>query len=217
MGMGHSNNRSMKKILLVGGTGGIGTELAKLVDKEEYKGVVTSSKDYDVTGVYPFPADLGDADIVVSLAGLTQNNLLSEFYPRTRHTIDVNCLGAVTVLGDFLPLMIKREYGRIIFISSIYSTMGIKGQGVYSASKAFVDRLVKTAAIENAAYGITVNSIQLGFTGIGMGKMDEPDRGLNKVGLLRYCTIEELWQTIKFIIDTEYITGQNIRLDGGVK
>jgi NAD(P)-dependent dehydrogenase (short-subunit alcohol dehydrogenase family) len=160
---------------------------------------------------------LGNADIVVSLAGMTQNNLLSEFYPRTRHTIDVNCLGAVTVLGDFLPHMIQRGYGRIIFISSIYSTMAVRGQGVYSASKAFIDRLVKTAAIENATYGITVNSIQLGFTGIGMGKMDEPERGLNKVGLLRYCTIEELWQTIRFIIETEYITGQNIRLDGGMK
>jgi len=53
--------------------------------------------------------------------------------------------------------------------------------------------------------------------GIGMGKMEEPEKGLSKVGLMRYCTVDELWQTIKFIIDTEYITGQNIRLDGGVK
>lgn len=207
----------MKKIVLVGGTGAVGQELLKCIDTKKYSVRRTSSKDYDVTGVYPFPEELKDVDIVVNLAAVTQNNLLSEFYHRSRHTIEVNCLGAVTVLGDFLPHMIKRGYGRIILMSSIYSTMSIEGQGVYSASKAFVDRLVKTAAIENSYHHVTVNSIQLGFTGIGMGDMVEPERALKKIALRRMCSIEELWQTIEFIINTEYITGQNIRLDGGIK
>jgi NAD(P)-dependent dehydrogenase (short-subunit alcohol dehydrogenase family) len=115
--------------------------------------------------------------------------------------------------------MKKRGYGRIIMMSSIYSAINIKGQGVYSASKAFVDKLVQVASLENAKYGVTVNSIQLGYTGIGMGELskDKVDVAKNKTSLKRLCTIQELWQTIEFIINTEYITGQNIKLDGGIK
>jgi NAD(P)-dependent dehydrogenase (short-subunit alcohol dehydrogenase family) len=42
-------------------------------------------------------------------------------------------------------------------------------------------------------------------------------RQINKPALKRFCTIEEIYNAIKFIIDTEYYTGQNLRLDGGIK
>jgi NAD(P)-dependent dehydrogenase (short-subunit alcohol dehydrogenase family) len=78
---------------------------------------------------------------------------------------------------------------------------------------------VKIAAIENAQYGITVNSIQLGYTGIGMGKLTDEayEKAKNKSAMKRFCTMWELYKTIDYIIETEYLTGQNIRLDGGIR
>ena len=112
--------------------------------------------------------------------------------------------------------MRSKNFGRIIFMSSVFSEINVKGYGAYSASKAFVDKLVKIAALENAQYGITVNSIQLGYTGIGMGE-NTPDLAKQRIALKRFVTMQELFNTIEYIIKTEYLTGQNIRLCGGVK
>lgn len=196
----------MKRLLLIGGTGGIGRELVKEITG--YEVIVAGSRDYDVTGCFGVN-QYSDIDIVVSLAGVTQDGEVNVFNRCTRNTIMVNCFGAVNVITDFPTAE------RIIFISSIYSTTVVPGQGVYGACKAFMDRLVKNAAIENPA--CTYNTIQLGYMGIGMGEMEHPERALNKVAKKRFCTIKELWRAIDFLINNEYISGQNIRLDGGMR
>lgn len=213
MDLGHSSSRTMKKMLLIGGSGGVGSALYGIINTDKYKLLSFSSKEYDVVN----PTYQWDADIVIVLSGVTVNGLLKDINAQIAKIIDVNCLGAVNVLQTFLPGMICRNYGRIIFVSSIYSTTVVSGQGVYSATKAFVDRLVKNAAYENAQYGITVNSIQLGYMGLGMGKTDDIDKAISKTAMKRLCTIEELFRAIEFIIDTEYFTGQNLRLDGFVR
>jgi len=212
---------NMKKLLLIGGSGGIGSELIKIIDRQKYEVFSTNSKNYDVTGVWGFPSHkYSDMDIVVNLSGKIQNSLLSVSNMHSRLTIEANCYGAVNILKDFLPHMIERKYGRIIMMSSIFSEINVVEMGVYSATKAFVDKLVKIAAIENAQHGITINSIQLGYTEFGMGLKTTPeniDKARNKSALKRFCTIQELYNTIEYIINTEYLTGENIKLGGGLK
>lgn len=206
-------------MLLIGGSGAIGQRLKLCFNPNKYDVFAINSKQYDVTGAFPYRDMYEDVDIIVNLSGVTQNGLLSDFNRNSRNTIITNCFGAVNILSDFLPAMIKKKYGRIIMVTSVFSEINIVEQGVYSASKAFVDKLVKIAAIENAQYKITVNSIQLGYTGIGMGQPKDIDleRARNKPALKRFCSMEELYKTIDYIIETEYLTGQNIRLDGGIK
>jgi 3-oxoacyl-[acyl-carrier protein] reductase len=198
------------KTLLIGGTGAIG------------QGLIPYFKDYEVCDSKQFPLPtlpypfIYDADVVINLAALYTDCELSKFNIVNKKLILVNCLGAVNILAAFLPRMKERGYGRIIMMSSIYSHFNVRGQGVYSASKAFVDKLVNIAALENAEFGITVNSIQLGYTGVGMGELNL-ERTRNKPALKRFVTMDEIYNTIDYIIKTEYITGQNIRLDGGVK
>lgn len=205
----------MKKILLIGGTGAIGKELNKLLNYDHYSVLTCSSETYPLPNV----KESYDCDIVINLAGLSLLSDLSEYHLLSKKLIEVNCLGAVNILASCLPGMRERKYGRIIFMSSVCSEINLPLHGVYSASKAFIDKLVKIAAIENAIHGITVNSIQLGYTGIGMGRNNEAEmeRMKNKPSLKRFCRIEELYQTIEFIINTEYYTGQNLRLDGGIR
>jgi NAD(P)-dependent dehydrogenase (short-subunit alcohol dehydrogenase family) len=202
------------KVLLIGGSGEIGQALIDLFDIQKYKVYWCDSKEFPLpmAGSRMFPWT--NIDIVINLAAVMPKNS-TQF----KKAILVNCLGAADILEIFLPFMRTHGYGRIIMMSSIFSKINVPGQGVYSASKAFVDKLVKIAAIENAQYGVTINSIQLGYTGIGMGEPLESDynKAKNKPAMKRFCTMEELYRTIDYIIDTEYLTGQNIALEGGIR
>jgi len=205
----------MRKMLLIGGSGAIGRVLSDGWDKYD----IESLSSQDLTLPHIPQMFNWDADIVVSLAGLSILNELHNYDKRSEDVISVNCLGSVNILNVFLPRMRLCGFGRLIILSSVCSDITLPSHGVYSASKAFIDRLVKIAAIENAEYGITVNSIQLGYMGIGMGAETEESllKSKNKPALKRFCKIEELRNTINFIVETEYYTGQNLRLDGGIR
>ena len=205
----------MRKILMVGGSSKVARALFPVLwDKYPHIFAVNSAE-FDLPEI-SYGNDYNYMDIVINFAAITTDHELYYGSLLDERIIDVNCLGAVRVLNYFLPHMRNRKFGRIIMMSSVYSAINVKGQGVYSASKAFVDKLVKIAALENAEYGITVNSIQLGYTGMGMGKttQENKDKALAKVGMKRFVTMQELYNTIDYIINTEYLTGQNIRLDG---
>jgi short-subunit dehydrogenase len=200
----------MKETLLIGGSGSVGTALYPYM--KDYNAYVVGSKQFNVMQ----PHTWRDMDIVIYLAGISLLNELSKPHLLNKKVIEVNCMGVVNVLAHFIPEMQKRKYGRIIVISSVCSVINLPYHGVYSASKAFVDKLVKIAAIENAQYGITVNTIQLGYTGIGMSEStsENMERQKNKSALKRFVTMQELYNTIDYIIKTEAITGQNINLSG---
>lgn len=197
-------------IIFIGGTSAIGQSLRDYFPNA----VFLSSKDYNVLNLQNY-----NTDVAVNLSGISQLNDLSEWNQKTIYTIQVNALGAVAILASFLPQMREKRFGRIIFMSSVCSVINLPGHGVYSATKAFVDKLVRIAAIENGKYGITVNSIQLGYTGIGMSENTPAnmERQKQKSALGRFCQPEEIANTIKFIIDNEFVNGTNIRLDGGMR
>jgi 3-oxoacyl-[acyl-carrier protein] reductase len=82
-----------------------------------------------------------------------------------------------------------------------------------------VDRLVSTANKENIKYGITCNTIQLGYWDGGMAYRVEQkyqDMAKEKIGLKRFGNMNELYNTIDFIIENEYICGTNLKIDGGL-
>ena len=85
--------------------------------------------------------------------------------------------------------------------------------------KSFLDRFVSNANKENVRKGVTCNSIQLGYWDGGMF-YDVPEdlqqRAINKIGLQRCGQMEELVRTINFIVDTEYVSGTNLKIDGGM-
>jgi 3-oxoacyl-[acyl-carrier protein] reductase len=131
----------------------------------------------------------------------------------------VNILGNVNLLSCALPNMRNNNYGRIILISSVLVEKVTNGTSIYSASKAFIDNLVKTASSENISKGVSCNSLQLGYFDGGMAhRLPEnfAEKIKSEIGLKRFGHIEELSNVIEFIIDTEYLTGQNINISGGL-
>ena len=124
------------------------------------------------------------------------------------------------VIRELLPIMRKEGYGRIINFSSVVAVFPTPGVSAYAASKAGLIGLTKSLAVENAAKGITVNAINLGYASIGMGVEEVPlayqEKIKNDIPQGRFCSPEEIYNTVKFLIDTEYITGADININGGM-
>jgi acetoacetyl-CoA reductase/3-oxoacyl-[acyl-carrier protein] reductase len=133
------------------------------------------------------------------------------------HTNLNACYFGVTAI---MPLMIERNYGRIINISSFVGQAGNFGQANYAASKGGIIAFTKTAAMEVARNNITVNSLAPGFTLTDMlSKVPEPVQKqiLSRIPLGRFGKPEEIAKAVLFLAaDGDYITGQQININGGV-
>jgi NAD(P)-dependent dehydrogenase (short-subunit alcohol dehydrogenase family) len=211
----------VKTIVLFGGSGGLGTELTPLLS-EKYQVISLSSNDVNIKSGADVNAFFVEtrADIVINLAGYNVDGFAHKLKTDDiDDMIDTNIKGSVNIVRGTLPQMRSSLYGRIILISSVLAEKVVPATSLYSGSKAFIDNLVKTVSAENIGKGITCNSIQLGYFDAGMchrlpEKFVEPIK--QSIGLKRWGTIKELHQTIEYLIDTEYITGQNINISGGV-
>jgi len=214
----------MKKLILFGGTGGLGQKLIPFLEKK-YDVTAVGSKDVDITSfseVQKYFSD-NEFDIVLNMSGSKYDVFLSKIKDSDQEDInkmiDVNIKGNINIVSSCLPKMIEKKYGRIISISSVFSELNVPKNSIYCASKAFVDRFISNANKENVKFGITCNTIQLGYWDGGMCyRVDEKyqEMAKEKIGLKRWGKIEELHNTIDFIIENEYVSGTNLRIDGGL-
>jgi 3-oxoacyl-[acyl-carrier protein] reductase len=105
----------------------------------------------------------GRIDVLVNNAGITRDSLFHQMtIEEWTQVIDVNLNGGFHITQFCQTEMVKRGYGRIIFISS-RSALGNRGQANYAASKAAVQGLTKSLALELGKFGITVNAVAPGF------------------------------------------------------
>jgi NADP-dependent 3-hydroxy acid dehydrogenase YdfG len=214
----------MKKIVVFGGTGGVGQKLIPLLE-QKYQVTALGSKDVDVTSfekVKNFFAE-NEFDLVLNMSGLKYDVFLSKINEEDQKPIndmiDVNIKGNINIISTCLPKMIEKKYGRIISVSSVFSELNVPKNSIYCATKAFVDRFISNANKENIKYGITCNSIQLGYWDGGMcHRVEEKyqEMAKEKIGLKRWGSIEELYNTVNYIVDNEYVCGVNLRIDGGL-
>jgi NAD(P)-dependent dehydrogenase (short-subunit alcohol dehydrogenase family) len=214
----------MKKIFILGGTGGLGREIARLL-QEKYDVHKVGSK-LDITDFQALQRwfHVNEYDIVINLSGYNYDNLIHKYDEdsiyEAEKIIRINSFGNINLLASCLPQMRKNGYGRLILVSSVLATKPVIGTGVYSASKAFIDNLVKTTALENATKGITCNSIQLGYFDAGMAhripeKFQEQIK--QTIPAKRFGKIEELYNTIEFLINTEYVNGTSLKINGALE
>lgn len=214
----------MKKIVVFGGTGGVGQKLIPFLE-QKYQVTALGSKNVDVTSFEELKNFFTDHefDIVLNMSGLKYDVFLSKISEEDQKSIndmiDVNIKGNINIVSTCLPKMIEKRYGRIISISSVFSELNVPKNSIYCATKAFVDRFISNANKENIRYGITCNSIQLGYWDGGMcHRVEEKyqEMAKEKIGLKRWGSIEELYNTVNYIVDNEYVCGVNLRIDGGL-
>lgn len=214
----------MKTLALFGGTGGLGSQVQPYL-RNDYTIISVGSKDVDVTDYQAVKRffDDNDIDIVLNLSGYNYDCFMHKYSESNAHEVgkqlNINILGTINVVSCCLSKMREKQFGRIILTSSILADHPVISTAVYAGCKGFVDSMAKTVAIENAVKNVTCNSLQLGYFDGGLTyKIPESFRETvkNNIPAKRWGTIEELANTIKYLIETGYMTGQNINISGGI-
>lgn len=214
----------MKKIVIFGGTGGLGKPLSKLL-KDKFEVISLGSKELNIMDTEQLKLffDNNVIDIVLNCTGLNFDSFIHKYDDETAANIDalidINIKGTMNILRTCLPSMRMRKYGRIILISSILAEVPVVSTGVYAGCKGFLDSISKTVALENASKGITCNTIQLGYFDAGLTyRIPETFRNTIKesIPFKRFGKVEELQKVIELLIDVEYITGTSLKLNGGL-
>ena len=166
--------------------------------------------------------ELGRIDILVNNAGITRDSLLMRMKPEEWDLVlAVNLKGAFNFIRSACRQMMKQRAGAIVNVSSVVGLMGNAGQANYSASKAGLLGLTKSAAKEFAPRGIRVNAVAPGYieTEMTTALPEEVKEGwLALVPLNRAGSMEDVASAVLFLVgpDSEYITGQVLQIDGGM-
>lgn len=166
-------------------------------------------------------AEHGGVDTLVNMAGVVRNAAFSRITEedfdltfRTHVSGTMHCMRAVGAV------MRDQRYGRIVNISSIAS-LGSVGGGAYGAAKGAIEAISRTAAIEWATRGITVNCVAPGLIAAGM-TLGVPksfqEAGIARTPMKRNGTAEEVAHAIAFFASQEasFITGQTLFVCGGI-
>jgi 3-oxoacyl-(acyl-carrier-protein) reductase len=166
-------------------------------------------------------AQWGRVDVLVNNAGITRDKTLRKLTDDDwLQVINTNLGSVYYCTSAAMPIMIEQNYGRIINISSYVGQAGNFGQANYGASKGGIIAFTKTAALELARYGITVNAIAPGFTETEMLSKVPPDvqeKIRARIPMGRFGKAEEVAKVVAFIAtEGDYITGQQINVNGGV-
>lgn len=164
--------------------------------------------------------DLGKIDILINNAGITRDKLLMMMKEEDfDDVISVNLKGAYNTMRKVCPMLARQRWGRIINLSSIAGINGNAGQVNYSASKAGLIGMTKSAAREFAGRGITVNAIAPGFVETDMTEKFASDENVMKrIPVGRMGRPDEIASLALFLASdvAAYITGEVIRIDGGL-
>lgn len=226
-------------MVITGASKGIGAYLAELYIRagRQVIGTYYSTKPKDTLLEYFTNVDISDYDsvqnwicnnesilkdvVLINCAGCSYNSFAHKADIRKwRQVIDVNLYGTFNVIHTLLPIMRKQNYGRIINLSSVVASIPTKGVSAYAASKSALWGLTKTLAAENASKGITVNCINLGYMEIGMGVEQVPDAYkamlLDRIPSAKFGLPQDIYNTVEYLVRTNYINGAAIDVNGGL-
>lgn len=231
-------DESMKKVLITGGTRGIGKGIALAFQKKNYDvyavyeknafaaaeleklGIKTLcadvSKEEDVKRVFSI---VGDVDILVNNAGVSLIKQVQDVtYNEWQRVFSVNVGGAFLCTREAVKGMISKKSGLIVNISSVWGEVGASCESVYASSKAALHGFTKSLAKELGYSGIRVNTVSPGVIDTDMNAhfTSEEKAGLKEeIPVGRFGLSEEVAHAVLFLEENAYVTGVDIPVNGG--
>ena len=162
-------------------------------------------------------------DVLVNIAGMTKDALFQMVSMDILRTVfEVNYFSQIYFSQFMTKLMLRHGKGSIIFVSSISALDGNAGQVAYASSKAALIGAMRSMSKELASKGIRVNAVAPGVIDTDMNKVvprEVKDEKIKTMDIKRLGNAEEVASTIAFLASdlSDYITGQVVRIDGGIK
>ena len=229
-----------KKLFVTGGTGSIGSSICDYFNDNGCKEIYSTTtnlekikqnrefikfKEFDLNLASKSNLDLLfdlDIDYLVLNAGLNKDNIFLRMSSDDwNNVINVNLNSSFYLLKHFIKRMVKKRFGRIVFISSVVAYTGNPGQVNYTASKAAISGIVKSLALELSSRNITVNSVAPGFIKSNMtDDLNDSQKNviLDRIPMKKLGNPLDIAKAVGFLCsnNADYITGQTIHVNGGL-
>ncbi len=221
-------NRIMesKIALITGASRGIGKSIKEVLTKDGIEIISPNRNELDLSSSESIDKFLSqtsaDIDIIINNAGILKVGEHNEFSSDDFHEIlQVNVVAPFKIISGFVEKMKIHSFGRIVNISSVWGQKSKKGRTLYSSSKAALDALTRSLAIEFASYNILINSVAPGYIETDMLKQCNTEEELSiirdTIPMKRFGKKIEIAELVRFLSseDNSYITGQVFTIDGG--
>lgn len=215
-----------KKVFLTGGGGTIGSSIKTFFLNNGAYVDAPGSDELDLSSIGAvkkyFDLFEGSPDIFIHCAGINKLSGIEEIEDEViKKVFQVNCFSAVEVLKRVVPAMRKKQFGRIVIISSLYGIVSRERRVPYSSSKHALNGLVKSVALETAADNVLINAVAPGYikskmTDSSLSKNEQKEI-LKTIPTGRFQMAEEIAHMCGFLC-SEYnqsMTGQVFPVDGG--
>jgi len=160
---------------------------------------------------------------LVNNAGVAITGKLHDSTPeQVQNVISTNVLGSLWVIQESLPAFRNAGGGVVVNIASVLGHRPLSHTGIYSASKAAIIQMTRSAAIELARENIRVNALAPGYVITDLNReFLESNDGLQlkkRIALKRFAIADEIVPSLLFLLDplNGYMTGETITVDGGM-
>ena len=199
----------MKRVLVTGGSRGIGAAVVSVLHEDsKWEVVAPTREECDLlsrTSIDQFLSSCGKFDALVNVAGINEHSELSKIDEETLlATEQVNVNAPLSLIRGLVPGMISRGGGRIVNFSSIWGVRSKEKRTMYSISKFGIVGLTRALSHELGPLGILINAVAPGFVLTEMTRKnlseDEQSRLCAEIPLRRMATPDEIARTVRFLI-----------------
>jgi 3-oxoacyl-[acyl-carrier protein] reductase len=215
-----------RTVLVTGGSRGIGAAVVQTLRTAGWNVLAPARSELDLSEPLSFGDFLGGRvdriDGLVLSAGINSPARIDKLTLADWQAIyDVNTLSNVALVAALCPAMASVGFGRVVGISSAYANRARAGRAAYSASKAALEALIRTVAVEFGPSGVVANCVAPGFVDTELTRANNTPEMVNvllqRVPVGRLASPSEIGRAVAFLLspENEYITGQTLAVDGG--